>query len=128
MFFLSILFLLVGVLILIQIVRIQTGYQVDDRVVDLFRTTVSKHTDNPVRGRILATDGRPMAISAPLYDIHMDCTVRKQEFIDKGNSEGEAKWREKAAELSRCLSREFRDRSADDYLKAILNGREKGSR
>jgi len=128
MFFLSIVFFLVGVLIMIQIVRIQTGYQVDDRVVDLFRTTVSKHTDNPVRGRILATDGRPMAISAPLYDIHMDCTVRKQEFIDKDNSEGEAKWREKAAELSRCLSREFRDRSADDYLKAILNGREKGNR
>ncbi len=128
MFFLSILFLIVGGLILVQIVRIQTSYEVDERVLPLFHTTVTKYVENPVRGRILATDGRPMAISAPLYDIHMDCTVRKKEFEDNENPEGEAKWRKKAAELSRCLAKEFGDRSADDYLKAILDGREKGSR
>ena len=128
MFFLSIVFFILGILIMARIIGIQTGYEVDDRVVGLFRTTVTKHTDRPVRGRILAADGRPMAISAPLYDIHMDCTVRKQEFLDNGNEEGERKWREKAGELSRCLSREFRDRSADDYLKAIIAGRENGAR
>ncbi|MBO4340854.1 MAG: hypothetical protein J5835_05450 [Bacteroidales bacterium] len=128
MFFLSILFLLVGILILVKIVQIQTGYQVDSRVIDLFRPSVIKHVDNPVRGRILATDGRPLAISAPLYDIHMDCTVRKQEFVDKNNSEGEEAWRRKAAELSRCLSREFRDKPADEYLRSILAGRENGNR
>ena len=128
MFFLSILFLALGVFIMVKIVQIQTGYHVDGRVVNLFRTTVQKHVDKPVRGRILATDGRPLAISAPLYDIHMDCTVRKQEYQDKNNKEAEAAWREKAGELAKKLSAEFRDRSAADYQKAILDGREKGSR
>ena len=128
MFFLSILFLALGVFIMVRIVQIQTGYHVDGRVVNLFRTTVQKHVDKPVRGRILATDGRPLAISAPLYDIHMDCTVRKQEYKDKNNTEAEAAWRAKAGELAKKLSAEFRDRSAADYENAIIGGREKGSR
>ncbi len=128
MFFLSILFLALGVFIMVKIVQIQTGYHVDRRVEDLFRPSVQKHVDKPVRGRILATDGRPLAISAPLYDIHMDCTVRKQEFLDKNNQAGEDAWRAKAAELAKSLSAQFRDRSAADYESAILKGREKGSR
>ena len=128
MFFLSILFLALGVFIIIKIVRIQVGYEVDPRVENLFHTTVYKHVDRPVRGRILATDGRPLAISAPLYDIHMDCTVRKQEFKDKGNAAAEAEWCRKAGELAKALAGEFKDRSAADYEKAILSGREKGSK
>lgn len=128
MFFLSILFLALGVFIIIKIVRIQVGYEVDPKVENLFHTTVYKHVDMPVRGRILATDGRPLAISAPLYDIHMDCTVRKQEFEDKGNKAAEAEWCRKAGELARALADEFKDRSAADYEKAILGGREKGSK
>ena len=128
MFFLSILFLALGVFIIIKIVRIQVGYEVDPKVENLFHTTVYKHVDRPVRGRILATDGRPLAISAPLYDIHMDCTVRKQEFKDKGNTAAEAEWCRKAGELAKALAGEFKDRSAADYEKAILSGREKGSK
>jgi cell division protein FtsI (penicillin-binding protein 3) len=128
MFFLSILFLVLGILITIKIVQIQTGYEIDPKVENLFRPSIYKHVDKPVRGRILATDGRPMAISSPLYDIHMDCTVRKQEFIDKNNAEAEAQWRSKVGDLSRALAAEFRDRSAADYEKAILAGRDKGSK
>ena len=128
MFFLSILFLALGVIIIIKIVQIQTAYQIDPKVERFFRPNVEKHVDVPVRGRILATDGRPMAISAPLYDIHMDCTVRKQEFKDKNNSEAEKEWRRKASDLARALSAEFKDRSAADYESAIINGREKGSK
>ena len=128
MFFLSILFLALGVIIIIKIVQIQTAYQIDPKVERFFRPNVEKHVDVPVRGRILATDGRPMAISAPLYDIHMDCTVRKQEFKDKNNSEAEKEWRRKAGDLARALSAEFKDRSAADYESAIINGREKGSK
>ena len=128
MFFLSILFLALGVFIMIKIVQIQAGYHVDSRVVDIFRPSVQKHVDKPVRGRILATDGRPLAISAPLYDIHMDCTVRKQEFLDKNNTAGEEAWKAKAGELAKALSAELRDRSATEYESAILRGREKDSR
>ncbi len=128
MFFMSMLFLFLGAWILVRIVHIQTSYTVDERVVGLFRPRVQKYVEHPVRGRILATDGRPLAISAPLYDIHMDCTVRKQEYKDKGKEEQEAGWRLKARELAVSLSREFHDKSADDWAKAILDGREKGSK
>ena len=128
MFFLSILFLALGAFIIVKIVKIQSGYEIDPKVVELFRPSEFKHVDRPVRGRILATDGRPLAISAPLYDIHMDCTVRKQEFIDKNNTQKEAEWRSKAGDLAKALAAEFKDRSAADYEKAILGGRDKGSK
>ena len=128
MFFLSMVFLLLGVAILVRIVQIQATYSVDERVISLFRPSVQKHVDHPVRGKILATDGRPLAISAPLYDIYMDCTVRKQDYIDLGKDSLEAVWRAKARELAACLSAEFRDKSADAYAKAILEGRDKGAK
>ena len=128
MFFLSMVFLLLGAAIIIRIVHIQATYTVDDRVINLFRPSVQKHVDQPVRGKILATDGRPLAISAPLYDIYMDCTVRKQDYIDLGKDSLERIWQSKARELAVYLSNEFRDKSADAYAKAILDGRAKGSK
>ena len=128
MFFLSLLFMVLGIVIVVWIIKIQATYTVDERVIGLFRPTEQKHVETPVRGRILATDGRPMAISAPLYDVYMDCTVRKQEYEENGKSDAEQQWRAKARELSTYLSNEFRDKSADAYAKAILEGRDKGSK
>jgi cell division protein FtsI (penicillin-binding protein 3) len=128
MFFLSLLFMALGAFIMVWIVKIQTGYKVDERVIGLFRPVEQKHVDHPVRGRILATDGRPMAISAPLYDLYMDCTVRKRDYAEDGKDSLERAWRAKARELGRYLSLEFKDRSADEYASMILKGRDKGSR
>ena len=128
MFFLSLLFLALGVAILVRIVHIQATYTVDPRVIDLFRPRVQKYVETPVRGRILATDGRPLAISAPLYDIYMDCTVRKDDYAQTGKDSLERQWQAKARELAGALSAEFRDRSAADYAKLILDGRERGAR
>ena len=128
MFFLSYAFLFLGIGILVCIVRIQTGFEVPDKVIGLFRPSVEKHVDHPVRGRILATDGRPMAISAPLYDLYMDCTVKRQYYKDTSRPDLEAAWRDKARELGVCLSNQFKDKSADQYAKAILDGRDRNSR
>ena len=128
MFFLSLLFMVLGILILVWIVKIQTTYTVDPRVIGLFRPVEQKHVDQPVRGKILATDGRPLAISAPLYDLYMDCTVRKKEYEEAGKTEEEKAWRIKAKELARYLSIEFGDRGADEYSIAILRGRDRGNR
>ena len=128
MFFVSIVVLVLSALILARIVHIQTSYTVDDRVINQFRPVSQRHTEEPVRGRILATDGRPFAISAPLYDIYMDCTIRKREFEEKGDSGAEQDWREKARELCTYLSNEFRDKSAEQYYTSIIQGREKGSK
>lgn len=128
MFYLSLASLLLGVLILVWIVKIQMTYKVPAEVIGLFRPKVEKHVDAPVRGRILATDGRPLAISAPLYDIYMDCTVLKEKYREEGKDSLERAWRAKVRELSVCLSEEFRDKSAETYAKYILEGREKGSK
>ena len=128
MFFLSLLFMLLGIAIVVRIIHIQATYTVDERVIGLFRPSVQKHVDQPVRGKILASDGRPLAISAPLYDIYMDCTVRKQDYIDLGKDSLERAWRAKARELAVYLSNEFRDKSAEAYAKAILEGRDKGAK
>ena len=128
MFFLSFAFMVLGIVILVWIVKIQATYNVDERVINLFRPAVEKHVDTPVRGRILANDGRPLAISAPLYDIYMDCTVLKQKYQEEGKDSLERAWRAKARELATYLSNEFRDKSADAYAKAILEGRDKGAR
>jgi len=128
MFFLSLMFMVLGGFILAWIIKIQTTYTVDSSVIGLFRPVEQKHVDHPVRGRILATDGRPMAISAPLYDLYMDCTVRKKDYQEEGKDSLERAWRNKARELGRYLSAEFKDRSADEYANMILSGRQKGSR
>jgi cell division protein FtsI (penicillin-binding protein 3) len=128
MFFLSYAFLALGVGILVCIVHIQTSYHVDDKVIDLFRPSVELHVDPPVRGRILATDGRPLALSAPLYDIYMDCTVKKQHYKDTGKDSLERAWRAKARELGVYLSNQFRDKTAEQYSNAILKGRDNNNR
>ena len=128
MFFLSYVFLALGIGILVCIVRIQTTYHVDDKVIGLFRPSVELHIDPPVRGRILATDGRPLALSAPLYDIYMDCTVKRQYYKDNGKDSLERAWRAKARELGVYLSNQFRDKSADQYAGAILKGRDNNNR
>ena len=118
MFFLSLLFLFLGLAILVRIWHIQATYTVDERVINLFRPAVQKHVDHPVRGKILASDGRPLAISAPLYDIYMDCTVRKAEYAETGKDSLERAWQNKARDLSVYLSNEFRDKSAEAYATA----------
>ena len=128
MFFLSILFMVLGGFILAWIIKIQATYTVDPRVIGLFRPVEQKHVEQPVRGKILATDGRPLAISAPLYDLYMDCTVRKKDYAEDGKDSLERAWKAKARELARYLSAEFKDRSADEYAGMILGGRQKGSR
>ena len=128
MFYLSLGSLFLGLLILVWIVKIQATYKVPAEVIGLFRPKVEKHVDAPVRGRILATDGRPLAISAPLYDIYMDCTVLKEKYREEGKDSLERAWRAKVRELSVCLSEEFRDKSAEAYARDILEGREKGSK
>ncbi len=77
---LTMLFIALSVGIILCIIRIQTHYSVDPKVINIFRPRADKYVEVPKRGRILAEDGRPLAITTPLYDIYMDCTVRKAEF------------------------------------------------
>ena len=148
---LTTLFIILSVGILACIGHIQANYNVDKRVINLFRPRPDKYVEEPKRGRILAEDGRPLAITSPLYDIYMDCTVRKSEFeemdrkeqrrLERLRQEGkevpapqyrgaaaEKAWQAKADSLSRDLARLFPAKSASQYLSDILNGRENGKK
>ena len=145
------LFIILSVGILVCIGHIQATYSVDRKVINLFRPRPDKYVEEPKRGRILAEDGRPLAITSPLYDIYMDCTVRKSEFeeidrkeqrrLERLRNEGkevpapqyrgaaaEQAWQAKADSLSRELARIFPAKSAAQYLGDIMTGRENGKK
>ena len=148
---LTTLFIALSVGILLCIGHIQATYSVDRRVINLFRPRADRYVEEPKRGRILAEDGRPLAITAPLYNIYMDCTVRKSEFEEMDRKEArrikklqddgkeapapqykgaqaEKDWKAKADSLSRELARLFPAKSADQYFDDIISGRENGKK
>ena len=147
-------FLVLSVAIFVKTVLIQVTPIIDSEHKEtyerFFHPNEEKRIIVPTRGRILTCDGRPLAITVPYYDIYMDCTVRKQEFIDKDNkelerhqeliakgkdpgplkkegAEAEALWCRKADTLSRKLAGLLGNRTADEYYRLIMKGRE-GSR
>ena len=144
------LFLFLSVAIFVKTIFIQTGVA---RVVDpayerLFQPNDEEQTIVPVRGRILTYDGRPLAITVPYYDIYMDCTVQKKNWEDidakeerdraerqkkgkpvpdtlkRAGDKAEQVWRAKADTLSQCLAELFGDKTAAQYKKLIMDGRE----
>ena len=148
---LTTLFIALSLGILVCIGHIQATYSVDKRVINLFRPRPDRYVEEPKRGRILAQDGRPLAITAPLYDIYMDCTVRKSEFEEMDRKEArrikrlqedgkeapapqykgaaaEKAWKAKADTLARELARLFPAKSADQYYNDIISGRENGKK
>ena len=76
----------------------------------------------PARGNILDAEGRLLAISCPIYQFYMDCTVLK----DTNTPQQEQAWLEKASQLAEGLAAEFGDRTADQYYKLITDGRANG--
>lgn len=123
-------FTLCAFVIIGRIAYIQLVFRNSDPYLKYYRTQNNRKELEPVRGAILASDGRLLAISTPMYQIYMDCTVRKAEFAGKKNSgqEKEEEWRNKAAQLSKGLAAIYGDRSADSWFKAIMDGRKNGSR
>ena len=149
---LTMLFIALSLGILICIGHIQATYSVDPKVIDLFRPRRDCYVEYPKRGRILADDGRPLAISTPLYNIYMDCTVRKEEFAQMDQkearriaamkeakrkdipearhpgTEAERRWLAKADTLSHELAGIFPSKSAAQYYKEIVEGRGSGKK
>lgn len=120
--------LILGVIVMVKIAWIQLSYKVDDKVVNLFRPGETRKTDAPERGTILDQNGKILAISTPLYQLYMDCTVQRDNFR-KDKEQGQAKeaqWRKDAGELAKGLSSMFGDKSAKEYEALIINSRENG--
>lgn len=71
----------------------------------------------PTRGDILACDGRPIAVSSPRYDIHLDCKVAGDEQFEAG-----------VDGLAESLAGLFKDKSKERYKSDLIKARREGKR
>lgn len=123
------LFLALALFLVFRLICLQFGNSQDPKITKALTPTSRTEAIEPFRGAILSDDGRILAMSLPVYDIHMDCTVRKAEFekIRTRNTQKadslENIWNDKAWGLAEGLSRILGDRSSDDWFKAIREGR-----
>lgn len=122
-------FLVFSVVIIARIIYIQLTFEVPEGTESLFHPRNIKVTEDPARGAIIASDGRLLAMSTPMYQIYMDCTVQKESFAStKNGAAKEDEWQQKARELAKGLSRIYGTMSADRFASLILESRKTGRR
>ena len=79
-------FLVLSAAITIKIMVLQFGWEPDAEFVKYFQPKHEQVITKPDRGAILDRNGKLLAISTPMYNINMDCTVRKEEFAKIKNT------------------------------------------
>lgn len=120
-------FLVAAVLIVIEIVKIQYFWEPDSRYVEFFQPKKDKKEIEPLRGAIIDHNGKLLALSTPMYQVHMDCYVLKEEHdIDEENGKNrEDYWIAQAEELAKGLPKVLCEEGKDAayYRDLIFNGR-----
>lgn len=108
-------------------VYIQFFKKENPEIVKYFRPRSIRNALSPDRGDIIASDGRLLATSIPMYQINMDCTVMKESFKREARGDSlELDWLSKARDLSEGLASIYGDMTAEEYYKAISTGRRNG--
>ncbi len=120
-------FLVAAVLIVIEIVKIQYFWEPDPRYVEYFQPKKDKKEIEPLRGAIIDHNGKLLALSTPMYQVHMDCYVLKEEH-DNDKEKGEAReqyWIAQAEELAKELPKVLCEEGKDAayYRDLIFTGR-----
>ena len=122
-------FLVLSVVLVGRIAWIQWAWKPAKEVVKYFRPVSERSVIYPERGAIIGNDGKLLAISTPMYELFMDCTVRKDYFESKGKDgkRMEAEWQSKAKEFAKGLSAEM-GADGENYWKMIEKGRRDGAK
>ncbi|MBP5487094.1 MAG: hypothetical protein J6Y06_05645, partial [Bacteroidales bacterium] len=122
-------FLVLSVVLVGRIAWIQWAWKPAKEVVRYFRPVSERSVIYPERGAIIGNDGKLLAISTPMYELFMDCTVRKDYFESKGKDgkRMEAEWQSKAKEFAKGLSVEM-GADGENYWKMIEKGRKDGAK
>ena len=140
------LFLIVGLVILGRIIWLKTVWKPDPSIASYIKPRDVKETIEPGRGSILACDGRLLAMSTPMYQVYMDCTVQKETFAREKQKvleynaaatasgkplkevrDKEGEWLEKAKALSAGLATIYGG-TPQDWYKLISTNRERGGK
>ncbi len=124
--------LLASVLVIGKIVYFQFLWKPEPKIEAALTPRSVKRVLEPVRGNIIDCNGRLLAMSYPVYDLHMDCTVMKDAYSKMSDQakgkQREQEWLDKAKELSASLSKAFPSKTADQYYKEIRSGRASGKK
>ncbi|MGM9735480.1 MAG: penicillin-binding protein [Candidatus Cryptobacteroides sp.] len=121
------LFLVTSLVIIGRIVYLQFIWKPDPEYVDYFRPKVEKRTIQPERGSIMDCNGKLLAISTPLYDLRMDCTIQKEYFESKSKRDSlETDWRKDLKQMCDGLADILQEDGKDGnwYYKTILSYRD----
>ena len=121
------LLLIISVLVFAKLVYYQLIWKPEQKIASALTPGIVKRTVEPVRGNIIDCNGRLLAMSYPVYDIHMDCSVMKADFAKMKNRDKakmkEDEWLAKARELANGLAELVPGTSADKMFGQIKEGR-----
>lgn len=124
--------LFISALIIGKLIYIQKSWEPDKSIAKYFLPPAEKYTIAPDRGAIIGCSGEILAMSTPMYELRMDCTVRKEYFQNKmrKNPTGdnlEQQWQDKAKAFSEGFAKEM-NMDASVIFKSIMDGRRKGNK
>jgi len=85
LYYLYAFFLILALVLIGRIIYIQCFWKLDKDVAKYFIPKSTKSVIEPDRGAIIGCDGKLLALSTPMYQLYMDCTVRKDYFASKGS-------------------------------------------
>lgn len=130
LWFLYCIFLAASLVLICRIFYLQFIWQPDTETVNYFQPRKYKSVIEPERGSIMDCNGKLLAISTPMYNIYMDCTIMKDTYEkekDKVRRDTlERNWRIKAkalcAELPKVLEEDGKD--AAYYYNLIISNRD----
>lgn len=130
--FIYIVVLLISALIVVKLIYIQKSWEPDKGIAKYFLPPAEKYTIAPDRGAIIGCGGEILAMSTPMYELRMDCTVRKEYFQKKmrKNPTGdnlEQQWQDKAKAFSEGFAKVM-NMDASAIFKSIMDGRRKGNK
>lgn len=108
------LFMLIALTAIGRIVYLQ--FFDKDIKTEVYRTRVTREDPlSPIRGSIIARDGRYLAFSTPEYFIGLDCTVAADSVFEAN-----------VGPLAEALAKNYKERTADEYVKLLRSRRENG--
>lgn len=124
--------LFMSVVIVVRIYKIQNSWEPNPKFVKEFLPTKYQENIKPRRGSIMDHNGKLLAISTPIYDIHMDPYVQKEHY-DRDKKEGKEKneeWLRKADAMAVGLDTILNEKGKDAayYKKLVSEGREAADR
>lgn len=124
--------LFISALIIGKLIYIQKSWGPDKSIAKYFLPPAEKYTIAPDRGAIIGCGGEILAMSTPMYELRMDCTVRKEYFQKKmrKNPTGdnlEQQWQDKAKAFSEGFAKVM-NMDASAIFKSIMDGRRKGNK